>query len=161
MGWLGVAFVGPLLAVPPAWVILWLQPLSSRQRIAYKRLVAAVLLIGGLLYTFGAVVYITKIFNFVPGSFGFHEIWHIFVFIGYNCCPQGRGLRTSGRKPLYCGSSFCGCVGRGKMIFRSILGALYGSVYQGYVFGEFIPKPDADTAARKNIEYLRSLDFSV
>jgi hemolysin III len=26
-------------------------------------------------------VYITKIFNFVPGVFGFHEMWHIFVML--------------------------------------------------------------------------------
>ena len=36
---------------------------------------------GGLFYTFGAIVYITRIFNFVPGVFGFHEIWHIFVML--------------------------------------------------------------------------------
>jgi hemolysin III len=39
------------------------------------------LLIGGIVYTLGAVVYITKIFNFIPGVFGFHEVWHIFVLL--------------------------------------------------------------------------------
>jgi hemolysin III len=33
-------------------------------------------------YTLGAVVYATKMFNFVPGKFGFHEVWHIFVLLG-------------------------------------------------------------------------------
>jgi hemolysin III len=33
-------------------------------------------------YTLGAVVYATKLFNFVPGKFGFHEVWHIFVLLG-------------------------------------------------------------------------------
>jgi hemolysin III len=27
------------------------------------------------------VVYITKIMNFWPGKFGFHEVWHIFVIL--------------------------------------------------------------------------------
>jgi hemolysin III len=38
--------------------------------------------LGGLIYTLGAIVYITKIFDFIPGKFGFHEIWHIFVILG-------------------------------------------------------------------------------
>jgi len=40
------------------------------------------LIIGGVIYTLGAVVYVTKLFNFVPGKFGFHEVWHIFVLLG-------------------------------------------------------------------------------
>jgi hemolysin III len=62
MGWLSVAAAGQMLDALPAWVFAWL-------------------LAGGLVYTFGAVVYITKIFNFVPGVFGFHEVWHIFVLL--------------------------------------------------------------------------------
>ena len=62
MGWLCIAAIGQMLAVLPAWVLTWL-------------------LIGGITYTLGAVVYITKIFNFVPGVFGFHEVWHIFVLL--------------------------------------------------------------------------------
>ncbi|MBK9008733.1 MAG: hypothetical protein CNIPEHKO_01066 [Anaerolineales bacterium] len=60
MGWLALAAAGQMLAALPAWVLTWL-------------------IIGGVLYTLGAVVYITKIFNFKPGVFGFHEMWHIFV----------------------------------------------------------------------------------
>ena len=37
---------------------------------------------GGLLYTLGAVIYITKKGDFFPGVFGFHELWHIFVVLG-------------------------------------------------------------------------------
>ncbi len=37
---------------------------------------------GGILYTLGAVIYITKKGNFFPGVFGFHEVWHIFVLLG-------------------------------------------------------------------------------
>lgn len=44
---------------------------------------ALILLVGGgLAYTFGAVIYATQIFNFVPKCLGFHEIFHIFVGFG-------------------------------------------------------------------------------
>lgn len=62
MGWLSVSAAGQFLAALPAWVLGWL-------------------IAGGVLYTLGAVVYITKIFNFKPGVFGFHEMWHIFVLL--------------------------------------------------------------------------------
>jgi len=62
MGWLCVGAAGQMLAALPAWVFGWL-------------------LAGGVIYTVGAVVYITKIFNFWPGVFGFHEVWHIFVLL--------------------------------------------------------------------------------
>jgi len=62
MGWLCLGAIGQMLVALPVWVIFWLAA-------------------GGLIYTLGAIVYITKIFNFVPGVFGFHEIWHIFVIL--------------------------------------------------------------------------------
>ncbi len=62
MGWLCLAAIGQMLAVLPVWVISWL-------------------IAGGIVYTLGAIVYITKIFNFIPGVFGFHEMWHIFVML--------------------------------------------------------------------------------
>lgn len=62
MGWLCLAAIGQMLAVLPVWVISWL-------------------IAGGVIYTLGAVVYITRIFNFIPGVFGFHEIWHILVML--------------------------------------------------------------------------------
>jgi hemolysin III len=40
------------------------------------------LVAGGLFYTGGAVVYILKKPDFLPGVFGFHEVWHIFVILG-------------------------------------------------------------------------------
>jgi hemolysin III len=40
------------------------------------------LLVGGLFYTIGAVIYITKKMDFIPDVFGFHEVWHIFVLLG-------------------------------------------------------------------------------
>lgn len=37
--------------------------------------------IGGLIYTVGAVIYITKKLDLFPGKFGFHEVWHVFVIL--------------------------------------------------------------------------------
>jgi len=48
--------------------------------------------------------------------------------------------------------------GAGHLDFRSILSTLKDIGYQGFVSGEFLPKPDAETAARKAIEYLCALD---
>lgn len=62
MGWFSVSAAGQMLTTLPTWVFAWL-------------------LAGGIIYTLGAVVYATKIFNFKPGVFGFHEIWHIFVLL--------------------------------------------------------------------------------
>lgn len=62
MGWMAVGASGQFLTTLPAWVLTWL-------------------IIGGVIYTLGAVVYSTKMFNFVPGIFGFHEVWHIFVLL--------------------------------------------------------------------------------
>lgn len=42
----------------------------------------ALMLAGGLLYTLGAVIYITRKGNFFPGVFGFHELWHVAVMLG-------------------------------------------------------------------------------
>jgi len=63
MGWLCVLAAPHMLSVLTVNTMIWLG-------------------IGGILYTFGAVVYATKILDFVPGKFGFHEIWHIFVLLG-------------------------------------------------------------------------------
>lgn len=40
---------------------------------------------GGLAYTVGAVVYAAKRPNLIPGKFGFHELWHVFVLAGALC----------------------------------------------------------------------------
>ena len=62
MGWLSVTAAGEMLSALPAWVLTWM-------------------IIGGVIYTLGAIIYMTKIFNFKPGVFGFHEVWHIFVLL--------------------------------------------------------------------------------
>lgn len=63
MGWLVIFGLKEMLAVLPIGALIWLGA-------------------GGVIYSLGAVVYITKIFDFIPGKFGFHEIWHIFVILG-------------------------------------------------------------------------------
>jgi hemolysin III len=63
MGWLSVAAAGEFLRR--------LEPATFGWMLA-----------GGLLYTFGAIIYITKKGDFYPGVFGFHEVWHIFVILG-------------------------------------------------------------------------------
>ncbi|NTV36505.1 MAG: hemolysin III family protein [Anaerolineaceae bacterium] len=63
MGWLAVvAFIPLLRQVPPAGIFL--------------------MVLGGVIYTGGAVVYALKRPNFKPGIFGFHELWHLFVMAG-------------------------------------------------------------------------------
>ncbi|MFZ5909464.1 MAG: PAQR family membrane homeostasis protein TrhA [Chloroflexota bacterium] len=63
MGWLCVAVIGEMTAALTPFTLAWL-------------------LAGGVVYTLGAVVYAAKLFNFAPGKFGFHEVWHIFVLLG-------------------------------------------------------------------------------
>lgn len=63
MGWLCLSAVKQIPAALPISAMVWL-------------------IVGGVVYTLGAVIYATKIFNFVPGKFGFHEVWHIFVLLG-------------------------------------------------------------------------------
>jgi hemolysin III len=55
---------------------------ASQMFTALSHAALAWLIIGGLIYTFGAVGYAFKLFNFIPGKFGFHEVWHIFVLLG-------------------------------------------------------------------------------
>ena len=47
--------------------------------------------------------------------------------------------------------------GAGHLDFKSILDALFATGYQGFVSGEFMPLPDADTSAQRSIAYLRQL----
>ena len=47
--------------------------------------------------------------------------------------------------------------GAGHLDFTSIFGALAATGYDGFVSGEFMPLPDADTAAERGIAHLRSL----
>ena len=66
MGWLAVFAVQQIITTMPVGAIAWLVA-------------------GGLFFTLGAVIYITKKLDFIPGIFGFHEVWHIFVILGCLC----------------------------------------------------------------------------
>ena len=50
--------------------------------------------------------------------------------------------------------------GAGHLDFKSILDALFSTGYLGYVSGEFLPDPDADTSARQAIANLRQVQGS-
>lgn len=63
MGWISILAVQVMLASMPVGALIWL-------------------VVGGLFYTGGAIVYILKKPDFLSGVFGFHEVWHIFVILG-------------------------------------------------------------------------------
>jgi hemolysin III len=63
MGWLAVLGGKEILATMPIGALVWI-------------------LVGGITFTIGAIIYITKKMDFFPGIFGFHEVWHIFVILG-------------------------------------------------------------------------------
>jgi sugar phosphate isomerase/epimerase len=47
--------------------------------------------------------------------------------------------------------------GAGHLDFQSILETLFATGYQGWVSGEFLPKPDTETAARAGMAFLRRI----
>lgn len=65
MGWAAMVYLVDLLNANAAMMIL--------------------VLVGGLFYTLGAVVYAMKKPNPVPGHFGFHEIFHAFTVLAFLC----------------------------------------------------------------------------
>lgn len=66
MGWLVLAAVVPLVQAMPPGGLMWLA-------------------LGGLFYTVGALVYALEKPDPLPGVFGFHELWHLFVLAGSGC----------------------------------------------------------------------------
>jgi hemolysin III len=65
LGWAAVMYMGELLAVSVPMVLL--------------------VIVGGLLYTVGAVIYGLKKPNPIPGVFGFHEIFHALTVLAFLC----------------------------------------------------------------------------
>lgn len=65
LGWAAVMFMPALFAANPAMMLL--------------------VIVGGLLYTGGAVVYALKKPNPWPGHFGFHEIFHVCTVLAFLC----------------------------------------------------------------------------
>ena len=43
------------------------------------------LLAGGVVYSVGALIYGLRRPDPLPGKFGFHELWHLFVLAGSAC----------------------------------------------------------------------------
>jgi hemolysin III len=66
MGWLSILAVRQILLAMPPGAIFWL-------------------LLGGIFFSIGAVIYTLQRPNFAPGVFGYHELWHIFVILGAFC----------------------------------------------------------------------------
>lgn len=65
LGWAAVMYLVPLFQANPAMMVL--------------------VVIGGLLYSGGAVVYALKEPNPWPGHFGFHEIFHVCTVLAFLC----------------------------------------------------------------------------
>ncbi|MBI3761100.1 MAG: hemolysin III family protein [Chloroflexi bacterium] len=63
MGWFGIVPTIKLFGTLPLTAFSWL-------------------LLEALFFTVGAVIYGTKRLNLLPGVFGFHELWHLFVIGG-------------------------------------------------------------------------------
>lgn len=97
-----VAFVGiittQLHRILPNWmqsrtfqvcnylIMGWLMILRGGE--LYDKLdgvVFGLILAEGVVYSLGAVIYAVKWPNPKPPNFGFHQIWHIFVMMGYLC----------------------------------------------------------------------------
>jgi len=66
MGWLVVADLRDVLRVLPVSAMVWM-------------------LMGGLAFTVGTVIYATGRPKLWPGKFGSHELWHLFVLGGSAC----------------------------------------------------------------------------
>lgn len=70
----------------PLYVLLGWAAMMYIVDIFHANAVAMVLVIvGGLMYTLGAVVYGMKRPNPIPGVFGFHEIFHALTVLAYVC----------------------------------------------------------------------------
>jgi hemolysin III len=65
LGWAAMMYVGDMLAANPAMMIL--------------------VVVGGLMYTVGAIIYALKKPNPFPGTFGFHEIFHTLTVLAFVC----------------------------------------------------------------------------
>jgi hemolysin III len=64
------------------WAAMFYMPQLARSGGAA---VVTLIIIGGLLYSIGAVFYATKRPNFSPRWFGFHELFHSFTIAAFGC----------------------------------------------------------------------------
>lgn len=80
--WIGA----PRWAYVPLYVLLGWAAMMYIVDIAHANAATLVLvLVGGVLYTVGAVIYGLKRPNPVPGVFGFHEIFHSLTVLAFMC----------------------------------------------------------------------------
>ena len=63
MGRIALFMIKPLAAILPGISLFWL-------------------VLGGILYTIGVIIYATKSKKLTIGNWGFHEIFHIFILLG-------------------------------------------------------------------------------
>ena len=80
--WLGAPrwlYVPLYLAL--GWASVWYMP----QLFAVNVPMTVLVIVGGLAYSIGAVVYGLKRPNPVPGVFGFHEIFHVLTVVAFLC----------------------------------------------------------------------------
>lgn len=66
--YVGMGWVGALLLIPVYQICGWIASL--------------LILLGGIFYTGGSLIFFLEKPNPIEGKFGFHEIWHIFVILG-------------------------------------------------------------------------------
>lgn len=77
MFWLGAP---PVLTVAPYLILGWaIVPFMAEVRRGMGGWGFALILVGGLLYTAGAIVYATRRPNPSPKWFGYHEVFHLLV----------------------------------------------------------------------------------
>ncbi|NDC19682.1 MAG: hemolysin III family protein, partial [Microbacteriaceae bacterium] len=70
----------------PLYVLLsWAAMFYVVDFFSFNAVAMSLILIGGLCYTAGAVVYGIKKPNPFPGHFGFHEIFHALTVIAFIC----------------------------------------------------------------------------
>jgi hemolysin III len=70
----------------PLYVLLsWAAMFYVADFFAFNAVAMSLILIGGICYTIGAVVYGMKRPNPIPGHFGFHEIFHALTVIAFLC----------------------------------------------------------------------------
>lgn len=86
-------FVKMFVLQAPRWLTVaiyllmgWLAVVAAPEMLSALPVAALVgLVLGGVLFTVGAVIYATQKPNWFPGKFGFHELWHVFVILGCLC----------------------------------------------------------------------------
>ncbi len=81
-GWLGHRYAGTAIFLIMGWAAV------ARLETIFQFLsVQAIMLLvgGGLSYSLGALVYAFKWPRLLEDIFGFHELWHVMVMIGFGC----------------------------------------------------------------------------